>query len=48
MAVSEIDRLPVVADEHSRKLLGIISRSDFVEPGRTLFEEEERRERLIG
>jgi len=47
MAVNGFDRLPVVADDHSHKLLGIISRSDFVEPGRTLFEEEERRERLI-
>ena len=46
MAVNGMDRLPVVADANTRKLLGIISRSDFVEPGRTLFDEEVRRERL--
>ena len=48
MAVHQFERLPVVSDPDTRKLLGIISRSDLVEPGRTLFEEEERRERLTG
>lgn len=48
MAVNGVDRLPVVADVQSQKLLGIISRSDLVEPGRALFEEEVQRERLAG
>lgn len=48
MAVQGTERLPVVADTQSRKLIGIISRSDLVDQGRALFEEEEQRERLAG
>jgi H+/Cl- antiporter ClcA/CBS domain-containing protein len=48
MAFHGTERLPVVADAQSRKIIGIISRSDLVEPGRTFFEEEEHRERLAG
>jgi CBS domain-containing protein len=41
------ERLPVVADLQSRKLVGLVSRSDLIEPVRAVHEEESRRERLI-
>ena len=45
MAMLDVERLPVVADAHSRTLTGIISRSDLVKPGKDFFEHEEQRER---
>jgi CBS domain-containing protein len=46
MAVHGVERLPVVADGHPPTLLGIISRSDLVNPSARLFEDEVKRERL--
>jgi H+/Cl- antiporter ClcA len=46
MAVHGVERLPVVADDHPPQLLGIISRSDLVNPSARLFEDEVKRERL--
>lgn len=40
MAVHGLERLPVVMDAHSRKLIGIISRSDLIKPSLSLFAEE--------
>lgn len=40
MAVHEVERLPVVTDAKSRKLIGIISRSDLIKPSFSLFAEE--------
>jgi H+/Cl- antiporter ClcA len=48
LAVHELERLPVVADEASRRLVGIVSRSDLVKPARAHFDEEHRRERFRG
>jgi CBS domain-containing protein len=41
------ERLPVVADLRSKRLVGLVSRSDLIEPVRAVHEEESRRERLI-
>jgi H+/Cl- antiporter ClcA/CBS domain-containing protein len=46
LAVHDLERLPVVADAASRRLVGIVSRSDLVKPSLDLFEEEHRPERL--
>lgn len=46
MAMQSLERLPVVADPQSRRLSGIISRSDLVQSGQGVFEEEEHREKL--
>lgn len=46
LAVHGLERLPVVADSQSRKLVGIVSRSDLVKPSLAFFEEEQRRERF--
>jgi len=46
MAVNGVERLAVVADEDRRRLIGIVSRSDLVNPSARYFEEEEKRERL--
>jgi H+/Cl- antiporter ClcA len=48
LAVHELERLPVVADEQSLRLVGIVSRSDLVKPARAHFDEEHRRERFRG
>ncbi|BAN25486.1 chloride channel protein [Caballeronia insecticola] len=48
LAVHELERLPVVADEKSMRLVGIVSRSDLVKPARAHFDEEHRRERFRG
>ncbi|WP_404989824.1 chloride channel protein [Caballeronia sp. LZ029] len=48
LAVHELERLPVVADKQSLKLVGIVSRSDLVKPARAHFDEEHRRERFRG
>lgn len=47
MAIQHVERLPVVADKESRRLLGIISRSDLLKPAHTVFHEEHVRERLF-
>ena len=47
MAIQHAERLPVVADAESRRLLGIISRSDLLKPAHTAFHEEHVRERLF-
>ncbi|RQO36336.1 chloride channel protein [Herminiimonas sp. KBW02] len=47
MAIQHAERLPVVADKESRRLLGIISRSDLLKPAHTVFHEEHVRERLF-
>jgi len=46
MAVHSLERLPVVADRKSMRLLGIVSRSDLVKPSLSHFEEEHKRERF--
>ena len=48
LAVHGVERLPVVADAQSRRLVGLVARSDLVKPSLALFEEEHRRERLRG
>ncbi|HWX01579.1 chloride channel protein [Collimonas sp.] len=47
MATHHLERLPVVTDLHSRRLIGIISRSDLIKPSRLFFDEEQKRERLL-
>ncbi|MES2017496.1 MAG: chloride channel protein [Pseudomonadota bacterium] len=44
LAVNGLERLPVVADASSMRLVGIISRSDLIKPSRAVFDEEEKRE----
>ena len=46
LAVHGLERLPVVADSQSRRLVGIVSRSDLVKPSLAFFDEEQRRERF--
>jgi H+/Cl- antiporter ClcA/predicted transcriptional regulator len=46
LAVHALQRVPVVVDRESMKLVGIVSRSDLVNPSRTHFEEEHKRERF--
>ncbi|SAL42924.1 Cl-channel, voltage-gated family protein [Caballeronia cordobensis] len=48
LAVHELERLPVVTDKQSLKLVGIVSRSDLVKPAKAHFDEEHRRERFRG
>ncbi|HTD02603.1 chloride channel protein [Undibacterium sp.] len=47
MAAHHLERLPVVTDRQSRRLIGIVSRSDLIKPSRNFFDEEQKRERLI-
>lgn len=47
MAMHHLERLPVIADPGSMKLLGIISRSDLIKPSHGAFHEEHVRERLL-
>jgi CBS domain-containing protein len=42
MAVHGLERLPVVSDPESRRLVGIIARSDLIKPSLALVEEEHR------
>lgn len=44
MAVNQVERLPVVADAASMRVVGVISRSDLIKPSRDVFDEEEKRE----
>lgn len=46
MATHHLERLPVVSDLQSRRLIGIVSRSDLIKPSRLFFDEEQKRERL--
>ncbi|MBN3802070.1 CBS domain-containing protein [Paraburkholderia sp. Ac-20336] len=46
LAVLGLERLPVVADRKSMRLIGIVSRSDLVKPSLAHFEEEHKRERF--
>ncbi len=40
LAVHHLERIPVVQNAESRELIGLVSRSDLVNPSRTLFDEE--------
>jgi CBS-domain-containing membrane protein len=44
--VHNLERLPVVADRTSMRLVGIVSRSDLIKPSLSHFEEEHKRERF--
>ena len=46
MAVHGLERMPVVESPRSRRLIGIVSRSDLVRPLDTQFHEETQRERF--
>jgi len=46
LALHGLERLPVVADEQSMRLVGLVARSDLVKPRLGHIEEEETRERL--
>jgi hypothetical protein len=47
LAVHELERLPVVSDAHSRRLVGVISRSDLVKPALAHLDEEQHVERFF-
>jgi CBS domain-containing protein len=44
MAVHQVERLPVVDSAQSRKLVGLVSRSDLIKASLTLHEEEHQRQ----
>jgi CBS domain-containing protein len=44
LALHGLERVPVVADAKSRRLVGVISRSDLVKPSVTLFDDEQNYE----
>jgi H+/Cl- antiporter ClcA/CBS domain-containing protein len=46
LAIHSLERLPVVADRESLRLVGIVSRSDLVKLSLTHFEEEHKKERF--
>ncbi len=46
LAVHQLERLPVVSDSQSRRLIGIVSRSDLVKPALDLHADELERETL--
>ena len=46
LALHRLERMPVVADEQSMRLVGLVARSDLVKPRLGHVEEEQRRERL--
>ncbi|CAB3748569.1 chloride channel protein [Paraburkholderia humisilvae] len=46
LAVHGLERLPVVSDRKSLRLIGIVSRSDLIKPSLGHFEEEQKRERF--
>jgi predicted transcriptional regulator len=46
LAVHGLERVPVVTDARTRRLVGLVSRSDLVKPSVGLFEEEHQAERL--
>jgi predicted transcriptional regulator len=47
LAVQGLERLPVVADAQSRRLLGLIARSDLVKPSLDVDDQEHRYERFM-
>jgi H+/Cl- antiporter ClcA len=47
LAVHGLERLPVVDDAVSRRLVGVVSRSDLIKPSLALLDEEQRRQRFI-
>ncbi|MEX3947594.1 chloride channel protein [Paraburkholderia sp. EG287A] len=46
LAITGLDRVPVVDDDKSRRLLGIVSRHDLVKPSLSVFTEEREREQF--
>ncbi|MFM0730965.1 chloride channel protein [Paraburkholderia sediminicola] len=46
LAVQGLERLPVVADRETMRLVGIVSRSDLIKPSLSHFEEEHKKERF--
>ena len=48
LAADSLERLPVVDNATSRRVVGIVSRSDLLKPSRVLHEEEMQRERVFG
>ncbi|TAM00649.1 MAG: CBS domain-containing protein [Paraburkholderia sp.] len=46
LAITGLDRVPVVDDEKTRRLLGIVSRHDLVKPSLSVFTEEREREQF--
>ncbi|HEY3599894.1 MAG TPA: chloride channel protein [Paraburkholderia sp.] len=46
LAVHGLERLPVVTDRKSMRLVGIVSRSDLIKPSMGYFEEEHKKERF--
>lgn len=46
LAVHGLERLPVVADRKTMRLVGVVSRSDLIKPSLSHFEEEHKRERF--
>ena len=47
LAVHGLERLPVVSDAHSRRLLGLIARSDLIKPSLAVDDEEHRSEKFF-
>jgi CBS-domain-containing membrane protein len=47
LATHDLQRLPVVADPISRRLVGIVSRSDLVKPVASQLGDELQRERFL-
>ena len=47
LAAHGLERLPVVSDAASRRLVGLVSRSDLVKPALALQDEEQRRQRFL-
>jgi CBS domain-containing protein len=48
LAADGLERLPVVDNPTSRRIVGVVSRSDLLKPSRVLHEEENHRERVFG
>ena len=46
LALHGLERLPVVQDRESMRLVGIVSRSDLIKPSLALFDDEQRREKF--
>lgn len=46
LAMLGLERLPVVDDEQSLRVIGIVSRSDLIKPARQHFDDEQKRERF--
>lgn len=47
LALHGLERLPVIENSQSRRLVGILSRSDLIKPSIALYEEEQRREKFL-